>query len=169
MSARPRSLRPRCAQRGGRVDAEHALLVPFPHGSAIEVEYTAACSEQFDQAGLFIRASDEEWVKAGTEYSDGQLNAGAVVTNGCSDWSLAQVTQWLGQRVLVRASWADDAITIRAGRVGESLRLLRVLPFTRDAHVAAGPMVCAPTRSGLTVRFHAARLTAPDGALHDDP
>lgn len=148
-------------------DTEHALLAPFQHDSAMEVEYTGAFSEQFDQAGLFIRGSDDHWVKAATEYSDGQLSAGAVVTQGRSDWSLSPASDWLGHRILVRASWADDALTIRAGRAGEPLRLLRVLPFTRGDHVTAGPLVCAPTRAGLTVRFHAWRVTPPDASLHD--
>ncbi len=148
-------------------DTEHALLSPFQYESAIEVEYTADFSKQFDQAGLFIRAGDEHWVKAATEYSDGELSAGAVVTDGSSDWSLSPASHWLGQRVLMRASWANDAVTLRAGRVGEPLRLLRVFPLNRDEDVSAGPLVCAPTRSGLTVRFHAWRITPPDTALHD--
>lgn len=150
-------------------DSEHALLAQFQHGTAIEVEFTAAFSEQFDQAGLFVRSSDSKWVKAATEYCDGQLNAGAVVTDGRSDWSLSPASEWLNQRVLIRASWADDAITIRAAIAGEPLRLLRVLPFTRSDVVTAGPLVCAPTRAGLTVTFHAWRLTPADAALHDAP
>ncbi|MFN8200741.1 MAG: DUF1349 domain-containing protein, partial [Nakamurella multipartita] len=33
-------------------DSEHALVVPFANGSAMEVEFTAVFREQFDQAGL---------------------------------------------------------------------------------------------------------------------
>lgn len=40
-------------------DSEHALLAPFPEGSGVEVEFTATFSEQFDQAGVFVRASGE--------------------------------------------------------------------------------------------------------------
>lgn len=149
-------------------DSEHALLAPFRHGSAIEVEFTANFSEQFDQAGLFIRESAEKWVKAATEFSDGQLHAGAVVTDGHSDWSLSPASEWLNQRVLVRASWNDDAITIRAGLVGQPLRMLRVLPFRRSDDVTAGPLICSPTRAGLTIPFHAWRITPADSNLHDD-
>lgn len=148
--------------------SEHGLLAPFEYGTAVEVEYTAAFSEQFDQAGLFIHRSPSRWVKAATEYADGVLSAGAVVTNGCSDWSLTQVPQWLGQRVRIRASWTDDAVTIRGGVVGQPLRLLRVFPLERADDVAAGPLVCAPTRAGLTVRFHSWRVTDADTSLHPD-
>lgn len=87
-------------------DSEHALLAPFPEGSAVEVEFTAGFSEQFDQAGVFVRVSAERWVKAGVEFADGACQLGAVVTDGMSDWSLAPVPAWKGGRVLVRISAA---------------------------------------------------------------
>jgi regulation of enolase protein 1 (concanavalin A-like superfamily) len=62
-------------------------------------------------AGIFIRVSAEQWVKAGVEYADGSLQFGAVVTDGSSDWSLAPVPDRLGRRVLVRASRTGDAAT----------------------------------------------------------
>ena len=146
-------------------DSEHALLAPFAQGSAIEVEFTAAFSAQFDQAGLFIRADDENWIKAGVEFADGDPQVGAVVTRGSSDWSVAPVREWLNQRVTIRASWADDAITLRARRDDEPWRLVRVVPFAVPAALA-GPMICAPTRAGLTVRFHSWTTTDPDEGLH---
>ncbi|MGN7979548.1 DUF1349 domain-containing protein [Microbacterium sp. 22195] len=147
-------------------DSEHALLAPFARDSAIEVEFTAAFSEQFDQAGVFIRAREDHWIKAGVEYADGRPQLGAVVTDGMSDWSLAPVPDWLGRRILVRVSRAGDALTVRASVDGGELQLVRVVPFPPDAVAEAGPMICAPTRAGLTVPFHAWRVTAPDGGLH---
>jgi uncharacterized protein len=67
-------------------DSEHALLAAFPQDSAMEVEFTAAFSQQFDQAGIFVRVSAEQWVKAGVEFADGYPSVGAVVTKGRSDW-----------------------------------------------------------------------------------
>jgi regulation of enolase protein 1 (concanavalin A-like superfamily) len=147
-------------------DSEHALLAPFPQGSAVEVEFTAAFSEQFDQAGVFVRVSAARWVKAGVELADGHPQLGAVVTDGCSDWSLAPVPDWAGVRVTVRVSRAGDALTIRARAKEGDLQLVRVVPFAPDLSAYAGPFVCSPTRAGLTVAFHAWRTTEPDGALH---
>ena len=145
-------------------DTEHGLLGAFGQGSALEVEFTAALSEQFDQAGILIRADEENWIKAGVEFADGQPQVGAVVTRGRSDWSVAPVTEWSGQRVTIRASWAEDAITLRARAGGSEWRLVRVIPWELPS--TAGPMICAPTRAGLEVRFHAWRVTEPDNALH---
>jgi uncharacterized protein len=147
-------------------DSEHALLAAFPQDSAMEVEFTAAFSQQFDQAGIFVRVSAEQWVKAGVEFADGYPSVGAVVTKGRSDWSLAPTPDWGERRVLVRVSRSGDALTVRARSEGGALQLVRVVPFEPDLAAGAGPFTCAPTRAGLTVSFHAWRLTEPDDRLH---
>ncbi len=145
---------------------EHALLAPFTPGSAVEVEFTAAFSLQFDQAGVFVSAGREQWVKAGLEFVDGQLQLGAVVTDPKSDWSAAPYPEWVHRRVVVRVSWTGESLTVRAGLAGEPLRFVRLAPFAAAGAVAAGPFVCAPTRSGLVVPFHAWRVGESDASLH---
>jgi uncharacterized protein len=147
-------------------DGEHALLAPFAQGSAVEVEFTAAFSEQFDQAGIFVRVSGTHWIKAGVEYADGRPQLGAVVTDGMSDWSLAPVPEWRDARILLRISRSGDALTLRASVVGGELQLVRVIPFAPDLIAEAGPFVCAPTRAGLSILFHAWRSAAADSSLH---
>ena len=147
-------------------DTEHALLAPFEPDTAVEVTFTAAFTEQFDQAGVFVRAGDATWVKAGLEFADGELGAGAVVTNGTSDWSVGAVPEWSGRRVTLRVSRLQDALIVWARPDADPFRLLRVAPFPVDGPLAAGPFVCAPSRSGLVVRFHSWAITPPDTGLH---
>jgi uncharacterized protein len=147
-------------------DSEHALVAPLPSGCAVEVDVAIDLSEQFDQAGLFLRLDEEHWIKAGLEYADGVLQAGAVVTWPRSDWSVAPVPDWNGHVVTVRASRSGDAVTIRARRGDEPFRFLRVVPVPEDVQLSAGPYLCAPTRAGLVVRFLGWRLVAPDASLH---
>lgn len=147
-------------------ESEHALLAPLALDCAMEVEFAADFSTQFDQAGIFVRASAEHWIKAGVEYVDGGLQVGAVVTDGYSDWSVAPAPAWIGRRIIVRASRADDSLVIRAGLVGEELRLVRVVPFRPEGPITAGPFLCAPRSATLNVAFHAWRTTASDQALH---
>ncbi|MFC9940598.1 DUF1349 domain-containing protein [Nocardiopsis alba] len=146
--------------------SEHALLSPFARDSAVEVEFTAAFSEQFDQAGVFIKVGEAHWIKAGVEFADGEPQLGAVVTDGMSDWSVAPVPDWLDRRVLIRVSRSGDALTVRASVDGGAPRLVRLIPFAPDLVAYAGPLICAPTRAGLTVPFHAWRTTPADAALH---
>lgn len=147
-------------------DSEHALLISFPDGSAMEVEFTAAFAQQFDQAGVFVRVGADRWIKAGVEFADGRCQLGAVVTDGMSDWSLAPVPDWIARRVTVRVSRDGTAITVRAGLTGGELQLVRVVPFAAELDAQAGPLVCAPTRAGLEVPLHSWRRTEPDADLH---
>jgi regulation of enolase protein 1 (concanavalin A-like superfamily) len=153
-------------------DDGHALLGAWPTDAAVEVTFdTSTLTGLYDQAGLMLFAGDEHWVKAGLEVSDGVLHLGAVVTNGISDWSLAPVPDWAGQHVTIRASRSGvhgDAVTIRARTEASGWRTLRVAPFT-PAAASAGPMVCAPTRADLEVRFTRWVLAPADVDLHEDP
>jgi uncharacterized protein len=147
-------------------DDEHALLALLDPGTAVEVTFLADLTEEFDQAGVFLQADAETWIKAGLEFSDGELQSGAVVTVGRSDWSVGPVPAWAGREVTVRASRAGDAVTIRARVDDEPFRLVRVAPFPPDVDVAAGPFLCGPTRAGLVVRFLRWEVGPADAALH---
>jgi regulation of enolase protein 1 (concanavalin A-like superfamily) len=147
-------------------DSEHALLRPLAPNRALEVSFVLDFTEQFDQAGLFLRASESEWIKAGVEVSDGSAQVGAVVTHRTSDWSVAPVDGWRGHTVTVRASRAGDAVTIRARSESEPWRLVRVAFLDPDASVEGGLFCAAPSRAGLRVRFVAMTETEADAALH---
>ena len=146
-------------------DDGHGLLADFPDESAVEVSFILDYREQFDQCGIFIVSDTEHWVKAGVEFCDGSPQLGAVVTAVKSDWSVAPVPTWFGKEVTVRASRSGDAITLRAKCDGD-FQLLRVLPINPDMKWQAGPMVCGPTRAGLTVRFTSWATDTADSALH---
>ncbi|MFN8137315.1 MAG: DUF1349 domain-containing protein [Propionicimonas sp.] len=145
-------------------DDEHTLLAPLEVGEAVEVVIETTFTGEFDQAGVFVRADDETWMKAGLEFADGALNLGAVVTLGRSDWSVAPV-DWNGRRVTVRVSRGEDALVVRARVDDEPFRLVRVAPFPAGP-ASAGPFLCAPTRAGFTARFLDWRLTDADASLH---
>ncbi|MDN4615843.1 DUF1349 domain-containing protein [Leifsonia sp. F6_8S_P_1B] len=147
-------------------DSEHALLAPLDPGTAVEVAFTGDFSGEFDQAGVFVRVDDEHWTKAGVEFADGALQLGAVVTHRFSDWSVAPVPDWAGRRITIRVSRAGDAITVRARAGDEPFRLVRVAYLAPDAQASAGPLISAPSRADLTVRFEAWTVGPADAALH---
>jgi regulation of enolase protein 1 (concanavalin A-like superfamily) len=147
-------------------DSGHALLVAFPEAAAVEVRFMLDYSQQFDQAGVLVRADEETWIKAGVEVSDGEPNLGAVVTSGMSDWSICSVPGWQGREVTVRASRSSNALTVRARVDSEPWQLVRVAPLPDRSALEVGPYCCAPTRAGLLVRFRGAVLNAPDQSLH---
>jgi regulation of enolase protein 1 (concanavalin A-like superfamily) len=154
---------------GFQHDSGHALLAAWPETHAVEVTFALrGFTALYDQAGLMLWHGDTSWIKAGVELNDGVLQVGAVVTNGSSDWSCAPVPEWNDRLVTIRASWAKDAVIIRASATGEPWRLLRVAPFPY-AERNAGPFLCAPKRSGLKVTFTNWVHTDTDADLHQDP
>lgn len=146
--------------------SEHALLAPWEGAGGMEVSFLLDYQEQFDQAGVFVRAAKDVWIKAGVEFADGIAQLGAVVTHGQSDWSLAPVPSWQGQVVTVGITRHEDAVVIRARAGEEPDRLVRVAHMPRSASLEAGPHLAAPSRSGLTVRFDAWRKTGPERGIH---
>lgn len=148
-------------------DSEHALVAPWSPDQAMDVVFTPVFRCQFDQAGLFVRAGDAHWVKAGVEFVDGVAQVGAVVTRDWSDWSTSPAPELLGRRVRVRVSWSGLALTVRVGLDGRPLSLVRVAPFASLGPVAAGPFLCAPTADSLDVTFHEWTIGPADAALHE--
>ena len=146
-------------------DDGHALVKEFPNESAIEVTFVLNYTEQFDQAGIFITADSENWIKAGVEFCDGFPQVGAVVTQKNSDWSVAPVAEWMNKEVTIRVSRSGDAVTVRAG-INNDLRLVRVAPLDPTRTWKAGPMFCAPTRAGLKVTFTKWSEGPADSDLH---
>lgn len=149
-------------------DSGHALLSGIAVGEAVEVSFVASMSEQYDQAGLMVRVDERNWLKAGVEWSDGAPQMSVVATRELSDWSMRAVPTWAGRIVTVRASLTADAVTVRA-RCDGAWSLERVAPFLAETQVLAGPMLCAPTRSGLRVCFTRFARGPADPALHADP
>jgi regulation of enolase protein 1 (concanavalin A-like superfamily) len=151
-------------------DNGHLLGLPLPPEAAIEVTFRANLTEQFDQAGLMLRADAKRWLKAGVERSDGRLYASVVATVDFSDWSVAPLPESAeGQPLTFRASRKGDGVTVRY-RVGDEpdWRLLRVAYLPPDAELLAGPMCCSPSREGLSVRFEPVRVGPPDAQLHEE-
>ena len=53
----------------------------------------------YDQAGLMVHLDEENWVKAGVEFSDGEATLSSVLTVGQSDWANRPI-RWGCERFL---------------------------------------------------------------------
>ncbi|MCU0266531.1 MAG: DUF1349 domain-containing protein [Actinomycetia bacterium] len=144
-------------------DDGHGLLVDLPDEAAVEVAFVFTGDQQFDQAGVLVRADERHWVKAGVEIADGQPQVGAVVTRQVSDWSTWPVPGWAGREINVRASRDGDALVVRARAGDEPWHLVRVAPLDPALPWRAGPFCCAPSRSGFEVRFTRWTIGPADG------
>ncbi|MCV4229959.1 DUF1349 domain-containing protein [Virgibacillus sp. LDC1] len=155
---------------GFQSDSGHSLLAAWDQDAAMEVTFELdAFTELYDQAGLMLMNAPGQWIKAGIEINDGIPQLATVVTHEYSDWSLAPVPEWVGERVTIRASRLNDAVIIRARTGKHPWRTVRVAPFPARTESQAGPFVCSPTRSGLIVTFTRWVSTQPDSDIHVDP
>ncbi len=150
-------------------DSGHALLWPLAPGRAIQVTFVADLTRLYDQAGLLVRVSDETWIKAGLEYTDGAVHVSTVVTRSVSDWSAAPVPGWAGREVTVRVSRAGDAITVRARTHGGPWVMSRLAPLDPAAPALAGPYCCSPERAGFEATFVRVQEGPADAGLHEPP
>ena len=119
----------------------------------VEVNVLGRFEILYDQAGLMVRLSQSHWVKAGIEYTDGQIYLSVVVTNDTSDWSLASIPldpagtriRMTRHREAIRVQYLDSS-----NRRGKPVRLA-YLPPSDEADV--GVMCCSPQREGFEVTF----------------
>jgi regulation of enolase protein 1 (concanavalin A-like superfamily) len=148
-------------------DDGHGLLLPLHAGKAVEVTFQVDYTQQFDQAGVLVRADERHWLKAGVEVVDGAPQLGAVVTHEASDWSAHPVPAWQGGEVTVRVSRGADALTVRARRGDGDWQFVRLAPWPTELAAQAGPFCCAPSRAGLQVRFMGWRVGPADTQLHE--
>lgn len=155
---------------GFQHDNGHALFAPWDKAEALEISFALdGFTELYDQAGIMLWHSGEQWIKAGIELNDGVPHIGAVVTDSYSDWSLSPVPEWKGEVITLRASRMMDAVILRARTENHPWRTIRVARFPYETGCQAGPFLCAPTRAGFQVTFTRWAATVPDADVHTDP
>ncbi|CAD6560199.1 hypothetical protein LMG27952_07068 [Paraburkholderia hiiakae] len=149
-------------------DSGHFAYVTVEGDFSAEVTVDGLYEALYDQAGLMVRLSESHWIKAGTEFTDGEVCLSVVVTNDHSDWSVQ------------RMALPSDGLRLRLTRHGEAIKVqylreldqkwqlirLAYLPPTTKAEV--GVMCCSPERNGFEVLFRDFQIgPAIDRRLHD--
>lgn len=148
---------------GFRVDNGHALLADVGGDFVLEVEVEGEPLHQYDQAGLMVRLSELDWLKASVEFEPGEPSRlGCVVTNrGWSDWSTQDIDPRAGRRVAFRvARRGADYLVEAALRPDGAWSQIRLARLQADAGegVAAGLYACSPKQAGFTATFRSLRL-----------
>lgn len=137
-------------------DTGHALLRPVGSEFRLTATFQGDYREQYDQAGLLLRADEHTWVKTGIEFVDGVPLLSAVVTREVSDWNVVPLQHIAGHpaNVTIDLQRRNDTVTIRYGwddRTPDTL--LRMAYFPPEAEAEAGPMCASPDGKGFTLRF----------------
>lgn len=147
-------------------DTGHFFGVTATDAFTAQVRVGGNFRNLYDQAGLMVRIDEKRWVKAGVEFTDGQLFFCSVVTDGKSDWSVSHPVG--SDHFFVRITLADGAMRIQASTDGVTWPLLRLTPFSKAKSYLVGPMVCSPEGSGLRAQFTEFSIRPPQAkSLHD--
>ena len=148
-------------------DTGHFYSVKTAGAFTAQLRIRARYEQLYDQAGLMVRISATEWIKAGIELSDGLPMISSVVTSNKSDWSTAPYVDdasdfWL--RVTVK----EGVLRLQVSADGIYWPLMRLCPFPVASSYSVGPMCCTPERAGLNVEFSDFAVSDPTGKdLHD--
>ncbi len=149
---------------GFRRDNGHFLYTATQGDFEIETKVQYEPRAEFDQAGLMVRFSPDEWIKASVELERNQrCYLGAVVTRGGhSDWSTqeyAHATVDIGLRM--RRVGDDFLVDWRAAE-GDwvPLRVTHLTSPEGGGPLLAGLYAASPKHGGCTARFQCLRVSA---------
>lgn len=147
------------------VDSGHFYFDMVAGDFSVTVKVSGEFSDQYDQAGLFIRHDSREWLKVGIELVDGKwadrypyrgtaLLVGATVTRGgWSDWSVLPQFDHNPPAVWFRVTRQGRTGYVDFSLDGEEYRLMRVLSFPDVAELKVGRYASSPTGEGFIALF----------------
>lgn len=142
-------------------------------GTQIDGDFTAQLhvaaqyAALYDQAGMMVRIDEQNWIKCGVEFSDGQLLLSTVLTQDKSDWAVSSAPA-MPEGFWLRVTVAQGAIRVQYSTDGQRWPLLRLAPFPEAGSYRVGPMCCTPERAGLEVVFSRFSIgPAQQKDLHD--
>ena len=138
-------------------DNGHVYGEPLPGDLDVSVRVRGAFANQYDQAGIMLRADEHTWLKTGLEFFEGRPRLSTVVTMGCSSWMVADLPPGTDE-VALRVSRRGDAVEVRyaAGDGAAELAALVFMPPGRE--MLAGIVCAAPEGAGFSVAFHDLRI-----------
>lgn len=105
---------------------------------------------------------ENNWLKTGTEFTDGALHFSVVVTrDDQSDWSMMVLGGEVTAPVTLRLTRHAEALRIQIWEPDGNWRLVRLAFLRMPETVEVGPMSCSPTGEGLEVTFSHMSFSEP--------
>lgn len=148
-------------------DDGHFLYGDVSGDFTAEVTISGSYETPYDQSGLMLRVDEEQWLKAGVEYTDGAMHLSTVVTRGFSDWSMIPLTSYDGS-VTLRLTRHDTALRVQYRNAQGTWQMLRLAYLDLPDTVQVGVMCCSPEREGFVAVFRDYAVGEPIArALHD--
>jgi regulation of enolase protein 1 (concanavalin A-like superfamily) len=124
---------------------------------------------RYDQCGIVMYLDSENWLKAATEYENGQIQRlGSVVTNnGYSDWASVDVDAAI-KSVWYRLSRREDDFCIEHSTDGITFKQMRICHmFHAKDKIWFGIYACSPENSSFQATFTDLEITECKWCSHD--
>lgn len=140
---------------GFAVDNGPFLKMEIDGDFVCETQVHCSFKNQYDQAGLMVRVSDQCWIKTAVEFEPNEPNRlGAVVTNnGYSDWSTQNVADdFLNYSLRVSRVKSDYIIECLDKESNDWIQL-RLLHLVDKPMVEVGVYACSPKGAGFQTEF----------------
>jgi hypothetical protein len=140
---------------GFQADNGHFLFQECKGDFILETHVKCDFQNQYDQAGLMVRVSDQCWIKTSVEYEPGEANKlGVVVTNnGYSDWSTQDVDDSFTEYKLRIIRRGSTYLVKFFNESEEEWVQMRMFHLFDETEVTAGLYCCCPKKTGFTVYF----------------
>lgn len=147
---------------GFRHDNGHFLGTPVSGDFSLELTFSANYQRLYDQAGAMLWVDGNNWLKCGTEFTDGALHFSVVVTrDDQSDWSVMALPGSPSEPVTLRLTRHAEALRVQIRHADASWALVRLCYLRMPDSVEIGPMTCSPTGEGLETTFHRIAIGEP--------
>jgi regulation of enolase protein 1 (concanavalin A-like superfamily) len=154
---------------GFEADNGHFLYTSIAEDFILTTHLSFTPANQYDQAGLMVRLSQDSWIKTSVEYEAHiPPRLGAVVTNmGYSDWSTQAFPSDLREISLrIRRESSDyiiEAYILETGADHPTWSQLRIAHLHADDGqqvVQCGIYACSPIAAGYQVVFSQLKIEA---------
>ena len=120
----------------------------------VKAEFRDA-KHRFDQCGLVIYQDSENWLKASSEYENGDYqHLGCVVTNsGYSDWSTMEIDPSI-KEIWYRVSRRESDFRVEYSSDGKIFHQMRICHLNKGGgKVNIGIYACSPEESSFKASF----------------
>lgn len=137
---------------GSIEDSGHFYFETVVGNFVAEVQVSGEYTALYDQAGIMLRVSSDNWLKCGIELYEGMKNMSSVVTRDFSDWSLVPLVS-NSSKLWLRLSRGGTTATVNFSLDGVTFSMFRQAYLPMGDRVQVGMMCASPTGSGFPITF----------------
>jgi uncharacterized protein len=156
---------------GTIADNGHLYYNEVENDFTATVRVSGEYRDQYDQAGLFVRQDEFNWLKCGVENVIGKwadryeykgnanLVCASLTTNGWSEWSVLPQFRENPRHVWMRVIREGKTVFVDFSLDGSDYKLIKLFAFPKAKKLLVGRYATSPAGNGFEVTFDQYSLT----------